>query len=39
VLVRTYAGTRFKVFDKEFRVLNDDQIECVVDDPRGVERV
>jgi len=39
VLVRTYAGTRFKVFGKEFRVLNDDQIECVVDDPRGVERV
>lgn len=39
VLVRTYAGTRFKVFGKEMRILNDDQIECVVDDPRGVERV
>jgi co-chaperonin GroES (HSP10) len=39
VLVRTYTGTRFKVFGKEFRVLNDDQIECVVQDPRGYTRV
>ena len=38
VLVRTYTGTRFKVFGKEFRVLNDDQIECVVQDPRGYTR-
>ena len=38
VLVRTYTGTRFKVFGKEFRVLNDDQIECVVEDPRGYTR-
>lgn len=38
VLVRTYAGTRFKVHGKEFRILNDDQIEGVVDDPRGYGR-
>jgi co-chaperonin GroES (HSP10) len=38
VLVRTYTGTRFKVFGKEFRILNDDQIECVVQDPRGYTR-
>ena len=38
VLVRTSTGTRFKVFGKEFRVLNDDQIECVVEDPRGYTR-
>jgi co-chaperonin GroES (HSP10) len=38
VLVRTYTGTRFKIFGKEFRVLNDDQIECVVQDPRGLTR-
>lgn len=38
VLVRTYTGTRFKVHGKEFRVLNDDQIECVVQDPRGYTR-
>jgi co-chaperonin GroES (HSP10) len=38
VLVRTYAGTRFRVFGKEFRLLNDDQIDAVVDDPRGISR-
>jgi co-chaperonin GroES (HSP10) len=38
VLVRTYSGTRFKIFGKEFRLLNDDQIDAVVDDPRGITR-
>jgi co-chaperonin GroES (HSP10) len=38
VLVRTYSGTRFKVFGKEFRLLNDDQVDAVVQDPRGVTR-
>ena len=38
VLVRTYSGSRFKVFDKEFRVINDDQVECTVSDPRGITR-
>jgi co-chaperonin GroES (HSP10) len=38
VLVRTYSGTRFKIYGKEFRVLNDDQIEAVVMDPRGISR-
>lgn len=39
VLVRTYSGTRFKIFGKEMRLLNDDQIEAVVSDPRGITRV
>jgi co-chaperonin GroES (HSP10) len=38
VLVRTYSGTRFKVFGREFRLLNDDQIDAVVQDPRGITR-
>lgn len=38
VLVRTYSGTRFKIFGKEFRLINDDQVEAVVQDPRGVTR-
>jgi len=38
VLVRTYSGTRFKIYGKEFRMLNDDQIEGVVQDPRGITR-
>ena len=39
VLVRTYSGTRFRIYGKEFRLLNDDQIDAVVDDPRGISRV
>jgi co-chaperonin GroES (HSP10) len=39
VMVRAYAGTRFKIFGSEFRLLNDDQIDAVVQDPRGIMRV
>lgn len=38
VLVRTYSGTRFKMYGKEMRLLNDDQIDAVVEDPRGLTR-
>lgn len=38
VLVRAYSGTRFKIHGREFRILNDDQIEAVVEDPRGYSR-
>ena len=38
VLVRTYTGTRFKIFGKEFRLINDDQVDAVVQDPRGLSR-
>lgn len=38
VLVRAYSGTRFKVYGKEFRMINDDQVEGVVEDPRGISR-
>ena len=38
IVVRTYTGTRFKIFGKEFRILNDDQVEAVVEDPRGFGR-
>lgn len=39
VLFRMNSGTRFKVGSTEFRLLNDDSIEAVVPDPRGVSRV
>lgn len=39
VLVRTYSGTRFKIYGKEMRLLNDDMIDAVVEDPRGLSRV
>ena len=38
VLVRTYSGTRLKIFGREFRLINDDQVEGVVEDPRGISR-
>ena len=38
VLVRAYSGTRLKIFGREFRVINDDQVEGVVEDPRGISR-
>jgi co-chaperonin GroES (HSP10) len=38
ILVRTYSGTRFKIYGKEFRLINDDQVDAVVDDPRGLTR-
>jgi len=39
VIVRTYSGTRFGIGGQEFRVINDDQIECVADDPTMIRRI
>ena len=39
VMMRSYSGTRFKVHGKEFRLINDDTVEAVVEDPRGVVKV
>lgn len=39
VMFRMNTGTRFQVGGKEFRLMNDDSIEAVVSDPRGVKRV
>ena len=38
VLVRPHAGTRLVIHDREFRIINDDSIEGVVTDPRGIKR-
>jgi co-chaperonin GroES (HSP10) len=38
VLVRAYAGTRVKIHGREFRIINDDTVEAVVEDPRGIGR-
>ena len=39
VMFRMNTGTRFKVSGVEYRLMNDDSIEAVVTDPRGVTRV
>lgn len=39
VMFRAYTGTRFKIHGKELRLLNDDSVQAVIDDPRGVTKV
>ena len=36
IIMRSYTGTGFLVHGKEFRLINDDSVEAVVEDPRGV---
>ena len=38
VVFRAYSGTRMKMYGQEFRLINDDTVEAVVDDPTGVVR-
>lgn len=38
VIVRPHAGTRVVIMGKEFRIINDDTVEAVVEDPRGINR-
>jgi co-chaperonin GroES (HSP10) len=42
VLMRAFSGTRFKIAneegEQEFRLINDDVVEGVVEDPRGILR-
>jgi len=40
VLIRAYSGTRFKIHGRElFRIINDDSVEAVVEDPTGYSRI
>ena len=43
VVMRSYSGTRFKVQQdgvwQEVRLINDDSVEAVVEDPRGIRKV
>lgn len=38
ILVRPHAGSRLVIHGREFRIINDDTVEAVVDDPRGIKR-
>jgi co-chaperonin GroES (HSP10) len=38
VLFRPFSGTRVRIHGKEFRLINDDMVEAVVEDPQGIER-
>ena len=39
ILARPNSGTRLKIHGREFRIINDDSVEAVVQDPRGISRV
>ena len=38
IIVRPNSGTCLKIHGREFRILNDDSVEAVVEDPRGITR-
>ena len=38
ILVRPNTGTRLKIHGTEWRIINDDTVEAVVQDPRGIKR-
>jgi len=38
ILVRPNSGSRLVIHGKEFRLINDDTVEAVVTDPRGIKR-
>lgn len=38
VLVRPNTGSRVKIHGREFRIINDDSVEAVVQDPRAITR-
>lgn len=38
VLIRPHSGSRLVIHGREFRIINDDSVEGVVLDPRGIKR-
>jgi len=38
IICRPNSGTRLKIQNREFRIINDDSVEAGVEDPRGITR-
>jgi co-chaperonin GroES (HSP10) len=38
ILARPNSGTRLKIHGREFRIINYDSVEAIVEDPRGISR-
>ena len=38
IIMQAYTGTRVSIHGKEFRLINDDCVKAVIEDPRGVKR-
>ena len=39
ILFRAYSGTRILIHGKEWRLISDDTVEAVVQDPRGISKI
>lgn len=39
IIMRPFSGTRVVLHDKEFRFINDDTVEGVVQDPSNIKRI
>jgi len=38
ILVRPHTGSRVSIHGRSFRLINDDSVEAIVEDPRGIHR-
>jgi co-chaperonin GroES (HSP10) len=38
IIMQAYSGTRIMIHGQEFRLINDDSVKAVIEDPRGVKR-
>jgi co-chaperonin GroES (HSP10) len=38
ILVRPHTGSRVIIHGRSFRLINDDSVEAIVEDPRGIHR-
>jgi len=38
IIMRAYSGTRLIIHDTEFRLINDESVDAVVTDPRGIRK-
>ena len=38
IIMRSYAGSRVKVNGEDYRIITDDMVQAIVDDPKTVER-
>lgn len=38
IIMKSYSGVRFGVHDVKFRLINDDTVQAVIEDPRGITR-
>jgi co-chaperonin GroES (HSP10) len=39
IIMKAYSGFRVEIHGQKFRLINDDCVRAVIEDPRGVKRV